>query len=69
MKVKLLKTICGAYKMAHFAGEVIEVTEAIGVDMIQNEFAELVENSTEETQVNSEQIEESETKRTGRKAK
>ena len=69
MKVKLLKTICGAYKMAHFAGEVIEVTEAIGTDMIQNEFAKLVENSIEENQENSEQIEGSETKRTGRKAK
>ena len=69
MKVKLLKTICGAYKMAHFSGEVIEVTEAIGTDMIQNEFAELVDNSIEETQGNSEQIEESETKRTGRKSK
>jgi len=45
MKVKLLKTICGAYRMAHFAGEVIEVTEAIGTDMIQNEFAELVKES------------------------
>jgi len=46
-KVKLIKSIIGAYKMAHFAGEEIEVSEALATDMVENGFAEVIESSEE----------------------
>lgn len=41
-KVKLIKSIIGAYGLGHFAGEEIEVSEAMAEDMVQNGFAEFV---------------------------
>jgi hypothetical protein len=41
-KVKILKSICGAYSMAYFGGEEIEVSEALAEDMVQNGYAEFV---------------------------
>lgn len=42
-KVKLLKSIIGAYGLGHFAGEEIEVSEALAEDMIQNGFGVAIE--------------------------
>lgn len=42
-KVKLLKSIIGAYGLGHFAGEEIEVSEALAEDMIQNGFCVAIE--------------------------
>jgi hypothetical protein len=41
-KVKILKSICGAYNMGYFGGEEIEVSEALAEDMVQNGYAEFV---------------------------
>ena len=41
-KVKILKSICGAYSMSYFGGEEIEVSEALAEDMVQNGYAEFV---------------------------
>lgn len=46
-KIKLIKAIIGAYHMAHFAGEEIEVSEALAEDMVQNGFAEYIEKVEE----------------------
>lgn len=48
-KVKLLKSICGAYQMAHFGGEEIEISEALAEDMVQNGFAVYIESEAPET--------------------
>ena len=42
-KVKLIKSIIGAYGLGHFAGEEIEVSEALAEDMIQNGFGVAIE--------------------------
>lgn len=42
-KVKLIKSIIGAYGLGHFAGEEIEVSEAMAEDMIQNGFGVAIE--------------------------
>ena len=47
-KVKLLKSICGAYQMAHFGGEEIEISEALAEDMVQNGFAVYIESESPE---------------------
>jgi len=46
-KIKVLKPLVGAYKMAYFGGEVIEVNEALAQDMVSEGFAEIVESEIE----------------------
>ena len=46
-KVKILKSVCGAYKLGYFGGEEIEVNEALADDMIENGFAIEVKESIE----------------------
>ena len=41
-KIKILKSVCGAYNIAYFGGEEIEVSEALAEDMVQNGYAEFV---------------------------
>lgn len=49
-KVKLIKSIIGAYGLGHFAGEEIEVSEAMAEDIIQNGFGiAIVEAETAES--------------------
>lgn len=47
-KIKVLKSLAGAYKMAYVAGDEIEVNEALANDLIENKFAVAIEiESTE----------------------
>lgn len=76
MQVKLTKSICGAFKMAHFAGETIEVADNLGSEIIERGFGELIEEAVKDepketatTKIQSEQavINESKEKATKRK--
>ena len=60
MKIKLIKSAVGAYKLAYVAGEEIEVSDSLAEDMVQNGFAEYIENI--------EQVETKELKSTPEKA-
>jgi uncharacterized protein YukJ len=42
-KVKILKSLAGAYKMSYVAGDEIEVNEALANDLIENKFAIAIE--------------------------
>jgi hypothetical protein len=52
-KVKILKSICGAYSMGYFGGEEIEVSEALAEDMVQNGYAEFVSVAVETKELKS----------------
>ena len=52
-KIKILKSVCGAYNMGYFGGEEIEVSEALAEDMVQNGYAEFVSVEVETKELKS----------------
>lgn len=60
-KIKVLKSLAGAYKMGYVAGDEIEVNEALANDLIENKFAVAIE-------VESTEVETKESKTTPEKA-
>ena len=55
-KIKILKSICGAYNMGYFGGEEIEVSEALAEDMVQNGYAEFVSVEVEINEVETKEL-------------
>lgn len=55
-KIKILKSVCGAYQMGYFGGEEIEVSEALAEDMVQNGYAEFVSVEVEINEVETKEL-------------